>query len=83
MPLRRVSTMQAFVDRVLWGPRFIASLFMALARVMKNLLYGIGAGDPMTFAAVFLLLLAVVVAASYLPARRATQVNPAIALRYD
>ena len=56
--------MQAFVDRVLWGPRFIASLFMALARVMKNLLYGIGAGDPMTFAAVSLLLLAVVVAAS-------------------
>jgi putative ABC transport system permease protein len=55
----------------------------ALTRVMSTLLFGVTATDPTTFALISLLLIAVAVLASYLPARRATRVNPIIALRYE
>jgi len=54
-----------------------------LTRTMRSLLYGVTATDPVTFIAVALLLALVAVAASYIPARRATQVDPLIALRSD
>ena len=55
----------------------------ALTRVMSNLLFGITATDLPTFLGVSALLTAVAVLANYIPARRATRVNPVIALRYE
>jgi predicted permease len=54
---------------------------LALTRVMEALLFGIGARDPITFAGVGLLLLAVSLVASLVPAYRATRVDPVVALR--
>jgi len=54
-----------------------------LARSITELLYGVSASDPLTFAGVSLLLSAVALLASYIPARRATRVDPLTTLRYE
>ncbi len=56
---------------------------LTLARLMKSLVFGIGATDPLTFALVPLLLGVVALAACWIPARRATRVDPLVALRRE
>ena len=53
------------------------------ARLITSLLFQTSAADPPTFSVVPLLLLAVALLACYLPARRATRVDPMVALRYE
>jgi predicted permease len=56
---------------------------LIVARLMESLLFGIGATDPLTFASIPALLALVALVASYVPARRASRVDPMLALRHE
>jgi putative ABC transport system permease protein len=82
---RRADILKLFLQRriVLAGVGITTGVILAASTtwLMASLLYGVRPHDPGVFLAVPLLLLAVAVLASYLPARRATKVDPMIALR--
>ena len=59
------------------------SVALGVTRFLASFLYGVRAGDPLTLVAVAGLLAVVALAACYIPARRATRVDPLIALRYE
>lgn len=70
---------------LLTGFGVVLGLFaaVALTRLMSSLLFGISAMDPVTFSVVVIILGAVALPASYLPARRASAVDPIEALRWE
>lgn len=55
----------------------------ALTRFMSTILYGVSPADPLTFTSIAMLLVLMALLACYLPARRATRIDPMIALRYQ
>ena len=78
--------LQQGVRLALFGIGIGATAALLLARVLSSfshLLYGVSAGDPMTLAIVSFVLVSTSAFACYLPARRATRVDPMIALRHE
>jgi putative ABC transport system permease protein len=59
------------------------AIAFGLTRVMASLLFSLSATDPATFALIALLLVGVALIASYIPARRATKVDPLLAIRHE
>ncbi len=68
---------------LLVGIGFGVPASVVLTRILQNRIWGLEAADPLTLAIVAVLLTAVGLAACYFPARRATKVDPIVALRYE
>ena len=79
---------KSLILRQAMRPVFIGALIgiagcAGVSRILNSMLFGISAHDPVAFVGVPLVLLSVAMIASYIPARRATQVDPMVALRYE
>ena len=68
---------------VIWGSAIGLTGCYWLSRLVSNQLYGVSPNDPATLLSVAVLLASVALLASYIPARRATKVDPLVALRYE
>ena len=68
---------------VAWGTLLGIAGALAVSRVLRGLVYGVGVTDPVSFGAAAATLIAVALLASWVPARRASRVDPIIALRAD
>jgi predicted permease len=83
----RTSVMQSIVSEVLWlagiSIAVALPLSLLLTRVVRSQLYGISNSDPLTLCVVTLLVAAVALVSALLPARRASKVDPMVALRYE
>jgi putative ABC transport system permease protein len=81
----QILQMMALQSLVLIGAGLVCGLGAAFAagRILSGFLVGITGADPLTFVAVTLLLAVVALAACYIPARRATRIDPVVALRVE
>jgi ABC-type antimicrobial peptide transport system permease subunit len=83
----RVAVLKLVLSEVLWlagaGIAVSLPLTLLLTRTLKSQLYGVSTSDPLTIAAVVLVLAAVAIFSASLPARRAAKVDPMVALRYE
>jgi hypothetical protein len=82
-PHMALASVRRIARRLLRAPTFTVVAAALLTRAMSALLFGVGAVDPFTYAAVAVALGGTAVLASYVPARRAARVDPADALRWE
>jgi putative ABC transport system permease protein len=84
---RRGAVLKLVMGQGLWlaalGIAVGLAASLVVTRSIKSLLFGVSATDPLTFSAMVLLLVAVALLACYIPARRATKVDPMVALRHE
>ena len=68
---------------VVWGALLGVAGSLGISRVLRGLVYGVGVTDPVAFGAATGVLIVVALVASWIPARRASRVDPIVALRAD